>query len=377
MLRFVAVPRGDSRSLGGGAGSFWRLIPVHLILPPKPNSHPSLSHLLPPTATLSSLSPGYLPPSFAFFISFAFLFISLSPSHCSLFLYLLLFPFLFPFSLLLMSHYPSHYSLRSFYFRSSSRIIPLSALSTLLLLLTFPSLRYVYALLLHLSSLLFHYSPALKFFYSYASLLIFSHSLLPLLSSTLQLLLYSPSLCLFTSLLLLPFPFLFSYYILFLKVSLLFLSHSPVPMARRVGGREGGGREGEAGRERGSRWGSRGDRKPAGEAGREWEGRRGEAGIFLLYLLTFLLSIVIVHHSPSLLSSLSSSSSLFHFFSYFLSLAHIPLSPAASLKRSRVSRWVPKQFILIFNKDSRHLSAGASCAWWHIVRPHNSKQSPL
>jgi len=183
----------------GGAGSFWRLIPVHLILPPKPNSHPSLSHLLPPTATLSSLSPGYLPPSFAFFISFAFLFISLSPSHCSLFLYLLLFPFLFPFSLLLMSHYPSHYSLRSFYFRSSSRIIPLSALSTLLLLLTFPSLRYVYALLLHLSSLLFHYSPALKFFYSYASLLIFSHSLLPLLSSTLQLLLYSPSLCLFTS----------------------------------------------------------------------------------------------------------------------------------------------------------------------------------
>jgi hypothetical protein len=47
------------------------------------------------------------------------------------------------------------------------------------------------------------------------------------------------------------------------------------------------------------------------------------------------------------------------------------------LKRSRVSRWVPKQFILIFNKDSRHLSAGASCAWWHIVRPHNSKQSPL
>ncbi len=229
------------------------LTPSPLILPPKPNSHPSLSHLLPPTATLSSLSPGYLPPSFAFFISFAFLFISLSPSHCSLFLYLLLFPFLFPFSLLLMSHYPSHYSLRSFYFRSSSRIIPLSALSTLLLLLTFPSLRYVYALLLHLSSLLFHYSPALKFFYSYASLLIFSHSLLPLLSSTLQLLLYSPSLCLFTSLLLLPFPFLFSYYILFLKVSLLFLSHSPVPMARRVGGREGGGREGEAGRERGSR----------------------------------------------------------------------------------------------------------------------------
>jgi hypothetical protein len=60
--------------------------PHSILLPPlssclptsKPNSHPSLSHLLPPTPSLSGLFPVYLPTSFAFFLSFSFLFISLS-----------------------------------------------------------------------------------------------------------------------------------------------------------------------------------------------------------------------------------------------------------------------------------------------------------
>jgi hypothetical protein len=136
----------------------------------------------------------------------------------------------------------------------------------------------------------------------------------------------------------------------------------------RVKSRKGEGEEcgegaGKAGRERGRRGGSRGGRKPwgrqecsregAGEAGRERgmrggsgggrkaEGRQrgsvggregaGEASILLSFPLTFSLS----HFLLFFLSF--TSSNFYHFFSSLLTIIHIPLSPAASLKRDRVS----------------------------------------